>query len=171
MTSLAPLDRLIERHDRLAVEAREPAARRATSVTAPIVETDLAAVPQADHGAGKVVQGTRAGQRADRLVSSCRFPPVPRQGQRSSRAGAGSRQGPSVQPPSSGPGSSETRTTGCRAADTLHLRDTAPDALQRTFDDVVDQPVAAAPGSCPGDRRCCRSSATRPRRRAGSAVR
>ena len=71
-TSLAPLERLMpKRHHRLAVQAREGAAvGDGVGDGAEIVEPNLAAAEQRDHGAGEFVQGPGAGERADRLIAS-----------------------------------------------------------------------------------------------------
>ncbi len=58
-----------ERDDRLAVEAGEGAAvRDGVGDGTEIVEPDLAAAEQRDHGAGEIAQRLGAGERADRLV-------------------------------------------------------------------------------------------------------
>ncbi len=127
-----------ERHHRLAVEAGEgPAVGDGVGDGAEIVEAHFAAGRQADHGAGEVVERLGAGKRADRLIVLADF------GAAAGKIDIGAAQAVAdvdggkprgLQPV----GIERDENLALDTADTLDLGDVAH-ALQRAFDDVVDE--------------------------------
>ena len=127
-----------ERHHRLAVEAGEGAAiGDGVGDGAEIVETNLAAAEQRDHGAGEFVQGLGAGQRADRLIVLADLGPAAGEidiGAAQDLADVDGGQARGLQPV----GIQRHQDFALDTADALDLGDAAH-ALQRAFDDVVDE--------------------------------
>ena len=127
-----------ERHDRLAVEARKgPAVGDGVGDGAEIVEPYLAARRQADHGSGKFVERLGAGERADRLIVLADFGAAAGEidigaAQAVGHIDGGQARG--LQPV----GIERDENLALDAADALDLGDVAH-ALQRAFDDVVDE--------------------------------
>ena len=127
-----------ERHHRLAVEAGEGAAvGDGVGDGAEIVEPNLAAGGQADHGAGEIVERLGAGQRADRLIVLADFGAAAREidiGAAQAAADIDRRQSRGLQPV----GIERYQDFALDTADALDLGHVAH-ALQRAFDDVVDE--------------------------------
>ncbi len=127
-----------ERHHRLAVEAGEgPAIGNGVGDRAEVVEPHLAAAEQRDHGAGKFVQRLSAGQRADCLVVLADFSTAAGEidiGAAQNLADVDGGQPRGLQPV----GIERDKNLALDTADTLDLRHAAH-ALQRAFDDVVDE--------------------------------
>ena len=127
-----------ERHHRLAVEAGEGAAvGDGVGDGAEIVETDFAAAEQRNHGAGEFVERLGAGQRADRLVVLADLGAAAGKvdiGAAQALADIDGGQAGGLQPVRI----ERDQNLALDAADTLDLGDVAH-ALQRAFDDVVDE--------------------------------
>ena len=127
-----------ERHHRLAVEAGKGAAiGDGVGDGAEIVEPHLAAAEQRDHGAGEFVQRLGAGQRADRLVVLADFGAAAGEvdiGAAQDLADIDGGQPRGLQPV----GIERDQNLALDTADALDLGDAAH-ALQRAFDDVVDE--------------------------------
>ena len=127
-----------ERHHRLAVEAGEGAAvGDGVGDGAEIVEPHLAAAEQRDHGAGELVQRLGAGQRADRLVVLADLGAAAGEvdiGAAQALADIDGGQPCGLQPV----GIERDQNLALDTADALDLGDAAH-ALQRAFDDVVDE--------------------------------
>ncbi len=127
-----------ERHHRFAVETGEGAAvGDGVGDGAEIVETHLAAAEQRDHGAGEIVQRLGAGQRADRLVVLADLGAAAGEvdiGAAQALADIDGGQPRGLQPV----GIERDQNLALDTADALDLGDVAH-ALQRAFDDVVDE--------------------------------
>ena len=127
-----------ERHHRFAVEAREGAAvGDGVGDGAEVVEANLAAAEQRNHGAGEFVQGLGAGERADRLIVLADLGAAAGKvdiGAAQTLADVDGGQAGSLQPV----GIERHQDFALDTADALDLGDAAH-ALQRPFDDVVDE--------------------------------
>ena len=127
-----------ERHHRLAVEAGKGAAvGDGVGDGAEIVEPHFAAGEQRDHGAGEFVERLGAGQRADRLVVLADLGAAAGKvdiGAAQALADIDGGQARGLQPV----GIERDQNFALDTADTLDLGDAAH-ALQRAFDDVVDE--------------------------------
>ena len=127
-----------ERHHRFAVEAGEGAAvGNGVGDGAEIVEPHFAAAEQRDHGAGEFVQRLGAGERADRLVVLADFGAAAGEvdiGAAQDLADIDGGQPRGLQPV----GIERNQNLALDTADALDLGDAAH-ALQRAFDDVVDE--------------------------------
>ncbi len=127
-----------ERHHRFAVEARKGAAvGDGVGDGAEIVEPDFAAAEQRDHGAGEIVQGLGAGQGADRLVVLADLGAAAGEvdiGAAQALADIDGGEARGRQPV----GIERHQNLALDTADALDLGDVAH-ALQRAFDDVVDE--------------------------------
>ena len=127
-----------ERHHGLAVETGEGAAiGDGVGDGAEIVEAHFTAAEQRDHGAGEIVEGLGSGQRADGLVVLADFGTAAGEidiGAAQALADIDGGQSGRLQPV----GIQRDQNFTLDTADTLDLGDVA-NALQRAFDDIVDE--------------------------------
>jgi hypothetical protein len=127
-----------ERHHGLAVQAREGAAvGDGVGDGAEIVEANLAAAEQRDHGAGELVEGLGAGQGPNRLIVLADLGAAAGEidiGAAQDLADIDGGEARGLQPV----GIQGHQDFALDTADALDLRDAAH-ALQRAFDDVVDE--------------------------------
>ena len=127
-----------QRHHRLAVEAGKGAAvGNGVGDGAEIVEPHFAAGKQRDHGPGKLIEGLGAGQGADRLIVLADLGAAAGEidiGAAQALADIDGGEAGGLQPV----GIERDQNFALDTADTLDLGDAAH-ALQRAFDDVVDE--------------------------------